>query len=95
MHKHRLFVDLTAATVQPQVPEVVELRPGEFFFKESTGGYSPADRAGLLTGDRYVWTGLHDSLAAAGAAAAVELRRRAASLTALAETCERLEATNG
>jgi hypothetical protein len=34
-------------------------------------------------------------MAEAGDAAAVELRRRAASLTALADTCERLEATNG
>jgi hypothetical protein len=95
MQKHRLFVDLTAETVQRQVPENVELRPGEFFFQECTGGYMPVERQGLFAGDRYVWTGLHDTLAEAGAAAAVELRRRAASLTVLAETCERLEATDG
>jgi hypothetical protein len=95
MQKHRLFVDLTAATVQPQVHEIVELNPGEFFLKEFTGGYSPVQRATPWAGERYLGTGLHDTLADAGAAAAVELRRRAASLTALAETCERLEATNG
>ena len=95
MQKHRLFVDLVEATVRPQAHEIVELKPGEFYFKECTGGYSPVQRATLYAGERYLGTGLHDTLAEAGAAAAVELRRRAASLTALAETCERLEATNG
>jgi len=95
VHKHRFLVDMVEAIVHRHVCEIVELEPGQFFVKEQPAGYSPVQRHALWVGERYLRTGLHDTMAEAGDAAAVELRRRSASLTALAETCERLEAKNG
>ena len=95
MQKYRLFVDMVEATVQRHVCEIVELLPGELFVKESPGGYLPVQRHTLWVGERYLRTGLHDTMAEAGDAAALELLRRAASLTKLAETCGRSAVTNG
>jgi hypothetical protein len=70
---------------------VVEITPGEQHYRDGLGGYASVDLAKLYSGERFVVTGLHDDLAAAGTAAAAELRRRGERLIHLAERCEQIE----
>ncbi len=91
MEKRRLTVDIHAGTLHRHTCAVVEITPGEQHYRDSLGGYSRVDAATLHSGERFVVTGLHDDLAAAGAAAAAELRRRAEQLVALAQQCEQIE----
>lgn len=95
MHKHRLTVDMQAGTIRPESLEIVHLAPGEVYQREPTGDLKRFRESYLMASDRYVWTGLHDHLAEAGAAAAEELRIRARVLSHLAEQCEAIgEGTN-
>lgn len=96
MEKHRLTVDMQAGTIRPESLEIVHLAPGEVYQREPTGDLKRFRESCLMASDRYVWTGLHDHLAEAGAAAAEELRSRASRLVQLAEECDSIEeGTNG
>ena len=90
MHKHRLTVDIPDGTIRPESVEIVQLVPGELHFRQPTGDFSQVKEPFLLASDRYVWTGIHDTLAEAGAVAAAELRQRADRLLDLAKQCEEL-----
>lgn len=90
MHKHRLTVDISAGMIVPQSLEIVQLVPGELHFRQPTGDFSQVKEPCLLASDRYVWTGIHDTLAEAGAVAAAELRQRAERILDLAKQCDEL-----
>jgi hypothetical protein len=89
--KHRLTIDIEAGTIRPDSVEIVQLVPGELHFRQPTGDFAQVKDPFLLAGDRHVWTGLHDRLPEAAAAAAAELRRRGERLIHLAERCEQIE----
>jgi hypothetical protein len=91
VEKRRLTIDLRAATVHAHTYAVVQITPGEQHYRDDLGGYARVEAAAPYSGERFVVTGLHDNLAAAGAAAAAELRRRAEQLVALAHQCEQIE----
>ena len=96
MQKYRILVDLMDNTIRSEARQVVELSLGDPFFREANGSLVPLRNSQFFSGQRFVWTGLHDELAEARHEAAAELSRRAEQMMRLSHQCKNLqEITNG
>lgn len=83
MMRHRVIVNIPAATVVPVTTEAIEIEPGRAYVRAHDGSLRPMDVDGFFSGDAHVSTGWHEDLPSAYAEAADELGRRAQALAAL------------
>jgi hypothetical protein len=87
MTKHQVRVDLRDGTAKAAAVEIMEVVPGQEFYRAWDGSLRPVEGASLHSGDGWIVTGFHDEPDTAWAEAAAELERRMQSLAALRLVC--------